>query len=89
MRPINPGEVTIQVWARSRPVERAFLRQKGAGLRQEPSWVAQGHNLALVQKAAGHASMRTSMLYVHLVDDDLSQLVAAPATRRRRSMGMR
>ena len=51
-------------------------------------WVAQGHNLALVQKAAGHASMRTTMMYVHLVDDDLSQLVAPPAMRRRgRSMG--
>ncbi len=38
-------------------------------------WVAAGHNLALVQKAAGHASMRTTMIYVHLVDDDLSVLV--------------
>lgn len=38
-------------------------------------WVAAGHNLALVQKAAGHASIRTTMTYVHLVDDDLSVLV--------------
>jgi len=50
-------------------------------------WVAQGHNLALVQNAAGHASTRTTMLYVHLVDDDLSVLVTPPAARRRRSMG--
>jgi integrase len=41
-------------------------------------WVAAGHNLALVQKAAGHASIRTTMGYVHLVDDDLSALVAPP-----------
>jgi integrase len=30
-------------------------------------WVAAGHNLALVQKAAGHSSIRTTMGYVHLV----------------------
>jgi site-specific recombinase XerC len=28
-----------------------------------------------VQKAAGHASIRTTMGYVHLADDDLSVLV--------------
>jgi len=39
-------------------------------------WVSAGHNLALVQKAAGHASMRTTMIYVHLTDDDLGALVA-------------
>lgn len=42
-------------------------------------WVGAGHNLALVQKAAGHSTVRTTMGYVHLVDDDLSALVAAPA----------
>ena len=41
-------------------------------------WVRAGHDLALVQKAAGHASMRTTMIYVHLVDDDLSVLVEPP-----------
>ena len=41
-------------------------------------WVAAGHNLALVQKAAGHSSIRTTMGYVHLVDDDLSALVTRP-----------
>jgi len=45
-------------------------------------WVAAGHNLALVQKAAGHASMRTTMIYVHLVDDDLGVLVAKPEAAR-------
>lgn len=39
-------------------------------------WVGAGHNLALVRKAAGHSSVRTTMGYVHLVDDDLSALVA-------------
>ena len=34
------------------------------------------HNLALVQKAAGHASMRTTLIYVHLDDNDLRALVA-------------
>ncbi len=43
-------------------------------------WVAAGHNLALVQKAAGHSSVRTTMGYVHLVDDDLSALVAKPTS---------
>ena len=41
-------------------------------------WVAAGHNLALVQKATGHASMRTTTIYVHLTDDDLSVLVEPP-----------
>jgi integrase len=40
--------------------------------------VAAGHNLALVQKAAGHGSMRTTTIYVHLTDDDLSVLVEPP-----------
>lgn len=42
-------------------------------------WVRAGHNLALVQKAAGHASIRTTLIYVHLNDDDLSVLVEASA----------
>lgn len=41
-------------------------------------WVGAGHNLALVQKAAGHSTVRTTMGYVHLVDDDLSALVTQP-----------
>lgn len=36
-------------------------------------WAAQ-HPTLLVQKAAGHASIRTTMGYVHLADDDLSVL---------------
>jgi len=43
-------------------------------------WVADGNNLAKVQKAAGHASIRTTMGYVHLVDDDLSALVRPTPT---------
>jgi len=39
-------------------------------------WVKAGHNLALIQKAASHASMRTTLIYVHLDDDDLRALVA-------------
>jgi len=47
-------------------------------------WVAQGHNLALVQNAAGHASTRTTILYVHLVDDDLADLVRRSSAMRGR-----
>jgi integrase len=38
--------------------------------------------LPLVQKAAGHASIRTTMGYVHLGDDDLSVLVEQPPARK-------
>ncbi len=37
--------------------------------------LAKGHNLALVQKAAGHANVRTTALYTHLVKEDLRVLV--------------
>lgn len=42
-------------------------------------WAGAGHNLAKVQKAAGHASIRTTMIYVHLADEDLRSLVGEPA----------
>jgi integrase len=35
-----------------------------------------------VQKAAGHASVRTTMGYVHLADDDLSVLVEATPKKK-------
>lgn len=40
-------------------------------------WVGAGHNLAIVQKAAGHSSINTTMLYVHLANESLKTLVAA------------
>ena len=40
------------------------------------------HSLALVQKAAGHASIKTTMGYVHLQDEDLNALVvSSPSTK--------
>lgn len=39
-------------------------------------WVSAGHNLAIVQKAAGHSSINTTMIYVHLANEPLRTLVA-------------
>jgi integrase len=39
-------------------------------------WAA-SHPLPLVQKAAGHASIKTTMGYVHLQDEDLNALVVS------------
>ena len=44
--------------------------------------LARGHNLALVQKAAGHQSIKTTALYTHLTFDDLTQLVAEAPTSK-------
>lgn len=38
--------------------------------------LAEGHNMALVQKAAGHANVRTTQLYTHLTKDDLRVLTS-------------
>jgi site-specific recombinase XerD len=35
-----------------------------------------------VQKAAGHASIKTTMGYVHLQDEDLNALVVTPMSPR-------
>lgn len=38
------------------------------------------HPLPLVQQAAGHAIIKTTMGYLHLQDEDLNALVVSPAT---------
>ena len=74
------SEPAYQSWRR-----RAFKRAlKAAGVEHArpydlrhtrlTRWAAT-KPLPLVQKAAGHASVRTTMGYVHLSDDDLSALV--------------
>ena len=40
-------------------------------------WVGEGHNLALVQEAAGHASINTTMIYVHHANEALKTSVEA------------
>lgn len=44
--------------------------------------------LALLQKAAGHASIRTTMGYVHLGDEDLSVLVESALVESREKNGL-
>jgi integrase len=41
------------------------------------------HPLPLVQKAAGHSSIKTTMGYVHLQDEDLNALISAPRASER------
>lgn len=43
--------------------------------RRVTTLVQQGHDLAKIQKLAGHANIRTTMLYTHLVREDLVGLV--------------
>jgi integrase len=38
-------------------------------------WVDAGHNLATIKKAAGHSSINTTMIYVHLANESLRTLV--------------
>jgi site-specific recombinase XerD len=40
-----------------------------------------------VQKAAGHASIKTTMGYVHLQDEDLNALIATPSGQTREKTG--
>jgi len=50
--------------------------------RRATTLLAKGHNMALVQKLMGHANVRTTQMYAHLVREDLTQLVTeAPAPK--------
>jgi len=42
------------------------------------TWVREGKPIAAVQRAAGHATIRTTEKYTHLVRDDLAVLVEEP-----------
>ena len=48
--------------------------------RRATTLLAKGHNMALVQKLMGHANVRTTQLYAHLVREDLTQLVTEVPT---------
>lgn len=56
--------------------ERASSSLALADRRRLTRWAA-SHPLPLVQKAAGHASIKTTMGYVHLQDEDLNALVVS------------
>lgn len=47
--------------------------------RRVTSWLAEGHSPVLVKEALGHADLRTTMGYAHLVKEHLRSLVAPPA----------
>ena len=60
------------------------FRQHDLGHRRATSWLAEGQSPALVQKALGHADIRTTLGYMHLVREHLRVLVEpnpAEATR--------
>ena len=60
-------------------VERAELpedlNQHDLSHRRVTTWLAEGKPAHIVQKAMGHSGLRTTLLYAHLVDEDLLQLV--------------
>jgi integrase len=56
----------------------ADLRQHDLRHRRVTVWLAEGRPAHIVQKAMGHADLKTTLIYEHLVDDDLLQLVEKP-----------
>ena len=56
----------------------AALKQHDLRHRRATRWLAEGRPAHLVQKALGHADLRTTMMYMHLVREDLRQLVEQP-----------
>ena len=67
----------------------AGFRRHDLRHRRVTTWLQAGKSPALIQQAMGHADIRTTMAYAHLVSDDLRSLVdepgAAPAAARRSS----
>lgn len=56
------------------------LRQHDLRHRRATTWLAEGKSPALVKEALGHASLATTMQYMHLVRDNLRALVETPQT---------
>lgn len=54
------------------------LHQHDLRHRRVTTWLAEGQPAHIVQKAMGHADLRTTMDYEHLVDADLLQLLEPP-----------
>ena len=46
--------------------------------RRVTTWLAEGQPVHIVQKALGHADIKTTLWYYRFVDDDLLQLVDRP-----------
>jgi site-specific recombinase XerD len=44
------------------------------------TWLAAGQDVVLVKEAVGHADLRTTMGYTHLVRENLRSLVEEPST---------
>lgn len=57
------------------------LNQHDLRHRRVTVWLAEGKPAHIVQKAMGHADLRTTLGYEHLVDEDLLQLVEPAASR--------
>ena len=62
------------------------LNQHDLRHRRVTTWLAEGKPAHLVQKAMGHADLRTTMAYEHLVAEDLLQLVREPSDEELRSL---
>lgn len=51
--------------------------------RRATTWLAEGKPLSAVKEALGHASIQTTMKYLHLAPEHLRVLVKDPAAERR------
>ncbi|GJG86825.1 hypothetical protein tb265_20060 [Gemmatimonadetes bacterium T265] len=56
----------------------AEFRRHDLRHRRVTTWLQAGKSPALIQQAMGHADIRTTMAYAHLVSDDLRSLVDEP-----------
>ncbi len=67
----------------------AGLRQHDLRHRRVTTWLGDGKNPVLVKEAMGHADLRTTMGYTHLVKEHLRALVehSQPATREKVARG--
>jgi integrase len=57
----------------------AYLHQHDLRHRRVTTWLAAGGDAVKVKEAMGHADLRTTMDYTHLVRDNLRSLVQAPS----------
>jgi len=62
------------------------LRQHDLRHRRVTTWLATGKPIAVVAKAMGHSTVKVTEGYLHLVDNDLVQLVEDPEERELRAL---